>query len=410
METKQSQVPDTATAPSVQSATTLKPPFWVRAPVIVLGTVVLAGAFLLGMRYLVETFTHETTDDAFLDAHIVSLAPPVAGRVSRVNVTDNQAVEAGQVLLELDPRDLEIQLNQKQAATRAAEANVELIKSSVDLFRTQIATAEATAKQSAAEAGASEATAKRANADLKRGQELMANHTISAQEFDTLKAIAEAAEANLRAAQEKAVSDQSKIAQSQAQLQAGIKGFERAQAQTRESELDAQAAELNLSYARVICPSAGIVTKKAVVAGDYVQVGQSLMALVPRQLFVTANFKETQLANIQTNQPVKVTIDAIRGRTFYAHVESIMSGSGARFSLLPPENAVGNYVKVVQRVPVKIVFNQPLEMGQVLGPGMSVVPLVRVASTEIPEWCIVLAAVVLALMVGALWWRLGARR
>lgn len=379
---------------------------WRRPVVIVIGTLLLGFAFLFGLGYLAESFTHETTDDAFLDAHVVSVAPKVAGQVAAVHVADNQQVKAGELLVELDPRDLQVLLDQKKAAVNSARANVDLIKASVDLFRTQIATAEATAKETAAEATASAATAERAEADLKRGQELIANHTISPQEFDTLKATATAAEANLSAAREKAASDQSKILQSQAQFEAGLRGYERAQAQTKETELEAQAAELNLSYTHVLAPQAGRITKKAVVAGDYVQAGQSLLALVPADLYVTANFKETQLASMRTNQPVEVGIDAVPGKVFKAHVDSIMAGSGARFSLLPPENAVGNYVKVVQRVPVKIVFDAPLTIAHALGPGMSVVPSVHVTSFEVPQLAVAAAALVLALACGALWWKL----
>ena len=146
-----------------------------------------------------------------------------------------------------------------------------------------------------------------------------------------------------------------------------------------------QAAELNLSYARVTAPADGYVTKKAVESGDYVQVGQRLMALVPSDLYVTANFKETQVEHIRPGQPVRITVDSAGSRVFAGHVESIMAGSGARFSLLPPENAVGNYVKVVQRIPVKILFDEPVEAEHVLGPGMSVVPSVKVQGYEVSE-------------------------
>jgi membrane fusion protein (multidrug efflux system) len=188
-------------------------------------------------------------------------------------------------------------------------------------------------------------------------------------------------------------------------LEAGVKGYERAQAQTIQAELEAQTAELNLSYTRLSAPADGFITKKAVEKGDYVQVGQRLMALVPSALFVTANFKETQLQNIRTNQSVQVRIDAVPDRTFQGHVESIQAGSGARFSLLPPENAVGNFVKVVQRIPVKIVFDEALVAGHVLGPGESVVPSVKVKGWEPPEVLLVLVAGLVALVVGVLWWR-----
>jgi membrane fusion protein (multidrug efflux system) len=147
------------------------------------------------------------------------------------------------------------------------------------------------------------------------------------------------------------------------------------------------------------------VTKKAVENGDYIQVGQKLMALVPGDLYVTANFKESQLEHIRPGQPARITVDSVEGRVFKGHVDSIMAGSGARFSLLPPENAVGNYVKVVQRIPVKILFDERVEAGHVLGPGMSVVPLVKVKEYEVSETIVVMVAAMGALVVGALWWR-----
>lgn len=377
---------------------------------ILIGTAVLALLFFFGFCYLVETFTHETTDDAFLDANTVTIAPKVAGRIQAVQVDDNEAVKKGDLLVQIDPRDLQVELDQKRAALDSAKANVNLIKASVDLFQTQIATAEATVKQSQAEAAASQALAERAASDLKRAQELIGNRTISPQEFDTAKASAAAAEANLKAALEKAASDQSKVAQAQAQFQAGRMGYERAQAQTRQAEWDVQAAQLNVSYTQVKAPEDGRVTKKSVEKGNYVQAGQSLMALVPNRLFVTANFKETQLVHIRANQPVRITIDSLAGQAFNGHVGSVMAGSGARFSLLPPENAVGNYVKVVQRVPVKILFDEPLNTGHTLGPGMSVVPSVQVSSFTISQDLLAPAAALAGLLLGGLWLWLAQRR
>ena len=393
------------------AARSTKTPFWRRAGVIVSGTVALGGLLFVGLGYLAESLTHETTDDAFLDGNVIAVAPKVSGQVKQVRVTDNQSVRAGELLLEIDPRDLQVALDQKQAAVTAAQANVGLLKATLDLFRSEIATAEATAKQTAAEAGASAATAERARADFKRAEELIQNHTISPQEFDLAKATATAAEASLKAAQEKAASDQSKVAQSQAQFGAGVKAYERAEAQARQADWDEKAAELNLSYARVTAPEAGYVTKKAVENGDYVQVGQKLLALVPTSgLYVTANFKETQLQRIRPGQPASISIDSVESGPLAGHVESIMAGSGARFSLLPPENAVGNYVKVVQRVAVKIVFDGPVEARHVLGPGMSVVPSVRVKGKEMPETVVIGVAVVVALVAGGVWWRAGRKR
>ena len=377
---------------------------------MVVGTLVLFGLLFLGLRYLAEGLTHESTDDAFLDGDVISIAPKVPGQVKKVPVKSNQTVKAGDLLVEIDPRDLAVQLEQKRAALNAARANLDLLKANFELRRAQIGTAEATTKQSTAEVAAAEATAEKARADLKRAEELIGNHTISPQEYDSGKATATAADANLKAARERTVSDQSKVTEAKAQLETSRKALDWGEAQVHQSESDVQAAELNLSYARVTAPADGYVTKKAVENGDYIQVGQKLIALVPSDLYVTANFKESQLEHIRPGQPVRITVDSVEGRAFAGHVDSIMAGSGARFSLLPPENAVGNYVKVVQRIPVKILFDEPVEAGHVLGPGMSVVPVVKVKGYEVSEAIVVVVAAVGALVVGVLWWRAAGTR
>ena len=386
------------------------PSFWKRRPVIAIGTVMLGTLLFLGLHFLARSFTHESTDDAFLSANVVALAPRVAGQVKRVYVDDNQPVKAGELLVEIDPADYEVQLAQKQAAQVAAEANVRLLEASINLLATEVATAEATAKQSEAEAEADQARAGQANSDLKRAEDLIRKNTISPQEFDSAKAAAAAADATLKAGREKASSDRSKIAESQAQLEAGRRAWQRAQAQAHQAEADVRQAKLNLSYTRLTAPQEGRVTHKAVEEGDYVQVGQRLLALVPAEVWVTANFKETQLQRIQPGQPVKIEVDSIGGRTFAGHVDSIQAGSGAAFSLLPPENAVGNFVKVVQRVPVKITFDKPVEAGHALGPGMSVVPHVRVKGFEVPDPVVAVVAGLLALSLGYLWWRQSGKR
>jgi membrane fusion protein, multidrug efflux system len=165
---------------------------------------------------------------------------------------------------------------------------------------------------------------------------------------------------------------------------------------------------LNRSYTGIVAPVDGRITRKAVEPGDYIQVSQRLMAIVPTNIWVVANFKETQLSKIRTNQPVEIFVDSVKGRTFPGRVQSMQAGSGAAFSLLPPENAVGNYVKVVQRVPVKIVFDNPLEAEHVLGPGMSAEPTVQVGK-PIPEIVVIIIAIFLTLIVGVFWWRAAAK-
>ena len=383
-----------------------KRPIWKRPVIVLLGTALIGFFLFLGLRSFISSLTHESTDDAFLDGDIVSVAPKVAGQVKAVHVIENQPVASGALLVEIDPADLDVQLAQKQAALEASHANSRLLRASFELLQRQVDTARALANQSQAEAEAARATADRANADWKRAENLIGSHAISQQEYDSAKAAALSANANFKAAQQKAASDESKVAETEAQLEAGRRALERAEAQAKQTAIDVKAADLNLSYTHVLAPAAGHVTRKAVEAGDYVQAGQRLLALVPTNLWVTANFKETQLTQIRPGQRASIRIDSLEDRSFAAHVESIQAGSGARFSLLPPENAVGNYVKVVQRVPVRIVFDAPPQFDHVLGPGMSVVPSVRVRGWDVPRVIIGLVAIVLAAAVGFVWWRL----
>lgn len=407
-ETQTSNDPQSA-APPGPSKKPAKTPFWKRLPVIVIGTLAFGWLLFFGLRILGESFTHESTDNAFLDGDIISIAPKVYGQVKKVYVNPNQPVKTGDPLLEIDPRDYQIQLEQKKSALVTARANEQVIKASFELLKTEVISAEATAKQSEAEAAADEAKAEQAKADLQRAEDLNQRKIISPQEYDTARTAAVAALASANAGKEKALSDRSKVETAKAQLEAGRRGLERAEAQSEESSLEIQEAELNLSYTRVTAPQDGRVTRKSVEPGDYVQVGQKLMALVQKDIWVTANFKETQLKKIRVGQPVRIEIDSIADHTFPGHVESIQAGSGAAFSLLPPENAVGNFVKVVQRVPVRIFFDAEIPAQFVVGPGMSVDPSVQVLSFEIPEWATLIAAIVLALVAGFFWWKLAQR-
>ena len=202
------------------------------------------------------------------------------------------------------------------------------------------------------------------------------------------------ADANLAAAKQKTVADASRINEAKATQTATEASIGMALATFRQAQTAVQSAQLDLSYTKIFAPCDGRVTRKAVEPGNYVQIGQQLMSIVPPEIWVVANFKESQLKNMRTNQPVLVEIDALGGKKFRAHVDSVQAGSGAAFSLLPPENATGNYVKVVQRVPVKILFDEPLPADHTIGPGLSVTPDVRVSDFEIPDWVIGLVALV----------------
>jgi membrane fusion protein (multidrug efflux system) len=356
---------------------------------------VLAVLLYFALSYLNGYLTHESTDDAFVEGHVVSIAPRISGQVLAVHVLDNQLVHSNELLVEIDPADYAMTVAQKQSAADAQESSYKLALAGLELMHAKVTTAGAAAQESKADTAAAAATAARTKADFERSQELRQQNTISQQEFDSAQAAAQQAEANLNATRQKAAADESRINEAGAQLNATEAGVSMALAQFRQAQTGVQSAQLDLSYTKIVAPSDGRVTRKAVETGDYVQTGQTLLSIVPTEVWVVANFKESQLKHMKPGQPVLVEIDAL-GKTLRAHVDSIQAGSGARFSLLPPENATGNYVKVVQRVPVKIVFDEPLPAGHTIGPGLSVTPDVQVSSFSLPDWATALAAIILA--------------
>jgi membrane fusion protein, multidrug efflux system len=329
----------------------------------IIGAVVLvAAAVTIGVYYVKNVAPYETTDDAFIDAHVTAVAPQVAGRVVSLLAQDNQSVKKGAVLLEIDPRDFQVKVDQ-------AIANLAAAKSRLAQANAQYAVDQAKTEQELANVTATEAEATRAEADYKRALKI-GTSGVSQSEIDLALAAARSTAAQVLVAKNKALAAKAQEGLSAASIQT-------AQADVEQNEASLRQAELDLSYTHVTAPEDGYVTHRSVEPGAYVQTGQALLALVPREVWVVANFKETQLKNMQVGQTVEVKVDAYPHVTFKGHVDSIQAGTGARFSLLPPENASGNYVKVVQRVPVKIVLDN-LDAEHLLGPGMSVEPEVRV--------------------------------
>jgi len=358
--------------------------------------IVLAVLLYWGLNYLISAYTSETTDDAFITGHIVSIAPRVSGQVSAVHVLDNEFVTNGELLVELDPSDYAATLGQKQAAASSSDSNAKAALAGYNLMKVKVTTAEADARKSKADADAAKATYTKAKADFERAKELVKENTISSEEYDQFKAAADEAEADLNSSNDKAAADASKVNEATAQMEAARAEADAVLSQLDESKTEVDTAQLNLSYTKIYAPADGLVTRKQVEAGDYLETGQTILSIVPRDVWVVANFKESQLKNMKPGQPVRVGIDALGGREFAAHVDSIQMGSGAVFSLLPPENAVGNYVKVVQRVPVKIVFNEPLPEDKTIGPGLSVDPRVQTSSFQAPKAVTAIVAIVLA--------------
>jgi membrane fusion protein (multidrug efflux system) len=370
-----------------------------RSKLLWLAAVGLAVLLYSGISLLVSVLTCESTDDAFIAGHIISIAPRIDGQVVAVQVLDNEMVRSNQLLVELDPADNAVAVAQKEAAASSQNANFRTVLAAYELMRAKVVTAEATVRSARADADAAAATAKQAQLDFNRAQDLVKQNTISQQEFDAAAAANTKAQADLRSAQETVDEDNSKVDEAEKQLDAAYAEKDMAFSQFNESQTNVAAAKLNLSYTKIYAPADGRVTRKQVEAGDYLQAGQQIMSLVPTDVWVVANFKESQLVKMRPGQPAMVAIDALGGREFRAHVDSVQAGSGAAFSLLPPENATGNFVKVIQRVPVKILFDEPLPADHTIGPGLSVAPSVQVSSVRVPAWAAALLALILALVI-----------
>jgi len=330
---------------------------------ILTAAVVLVAVIAAGVYYFVFVAPFESTDDAFIDAHVTTVAPQVAGRVERVLVNDNQIVNAGDVLLQIDARDYESKLAQAKANLAAAQSQLAQAKA-------QLAVDQAKAEQEHANLSAVEAQASYAESNLKRLQAIGISG-VSQDQIDSAKTQASFTTANTEVAQNRIRAADAQAGLSQANVAT-------AEANVAQNKAALQQAELNLSYTKVIAPEPGRVTHRTVEIGAYVQPGLALLAIVPTNVWVVANFKETQLTQMRAGDRVAVKVDAYPHIKFTGHVDSIQAGSGARFSLFPPENATGNYVKVVQRVPVKILLDDNSDADVVLGPGMSVEPKVRV--------------------------------
>ena len=333
-----------------------------KAPIALLAVILLVCAASAGY-YFRLVLPYESTDNAFVEGNVIPMASQVPGRVAELLVKDNQAVKKGDVILKIDPSDYEACLAQAVADLAAARSRVEQSKA-------QVKASDAKVAQSKASVNAAEAENQRAADDLKR-YESIEGRAVSKSAFGLAQSQARAAIANLEAAHSQTKAAEAEVALSEA-------GVETASAAVHQAEARLRQAELNLSYTQVMAPVDGRVTRRVVEQGSYIQPGQLLMAIVPRQYWVIANFKEIQLTRMRVGQPVEVVVDAYSDRVIKGRVESIQSGAGARFSLFPPENATGNYIKVVQRVPVKILLDDLPESNLALGPGMSVVPKVRV--------------------------------
>jgi membrane fusion protein, multidrug efflux system len=328
------------------------------------GLLVLAGT----TYWFISTAAYETTDDATVEAHVIQVSPKVSAHVKTVYFDDNYQVKRGELLIELDPRDYDV-------ALAGAVANLASLRSKLTESEAQENVAQAGLGQAKADLARAQATSENAQSDFNRNEQLYKTHVIDRREYDGSAAQAKSDAAAVESASKK-------IASQEAQVRLVSAQYVTAAAEEKQAETQVQQAELQLSYTRIFAPFDGRVTKKSVEPGNYVQPGQTLFSLVPPEIWVVANFKETQLRRMRVGQPVSVRADAVPGRDFRAHVESVQVGTGSRFTLLPPENATGNFVKVVQRVPVKIVFDEPEAEPERLWAGESVEPKVDVRTSS----------------------------
>jgi membrane fusion protein (multidrug efflux system) len=305
---------------------------------------------------------YESTDDAFIDNRTVQISAQVAAAIVDVPVNDNQLVDAGAELVRLDDRDYVAQRDQAYAQVNQARA-------SIDNLTAQIAAQQAKVEQAKKQVTQAEAALTFARQQAERYQQLASKGSGTVEQAQQYASNLQQSDAGLAAARANAMATEKQIGVLQAQRELAFGQLAQARAMLEQ-------AQANMARTIIAAPVAGRVTKLTAAKGGYAAVGQTLMMFVPREVWVTANFKETQLKLMRPGQPVAIAIDAYPDRTFAGHVDSVQSGSGTAFSLLPAENATGNYVKIVQRVPVKITFDRMPDVQ--LGPGMSVVPTVKV--------------------------------
>jgi len=331
---------------------------YILAAVVIVALVVIGA----GVLWWLHARNYISSDDAFIDTRTVQVTPQVGGTITAVPVTDNQHVQKGELLLRIDQRDYDAALAQAKAQVEQAQAGVENANAQIAAQQANIAQAKTAVTQA-------QAALKFSQQQYTRAQNLYARGAGTEQALQQ-------AETDLT--QKKAALQASEASETAAEKQLGVLRAQRtsALAQVDAAKASVNTAQVNLDRTTITASEAGSIANLTAAVGGYAQPGQSLMALVPEKVWVTANFKETEIGEMKIGDPVSITVDAYPGKTFKGHIASIQAGSGTAFSLLPAQNATGNYVKIVQRVPVKIVFDG--NPGVYLGPGMSVVPTVKI--------------------------------
>lgn len=318
---------------------------------------------IFGIFSLIYSSFYQSTDDAFVEAHMVYFSPKVSGEIIELNVDDNTEVKKGEILAQIDPKDYEIAL--ENAIARLEKAKAELKVSTSDVEKMSAMTGR---NKNSIESAKSKLDY--ANSDYVRYKNAFKDGAVTKQDFDNAVKNLEVARAQFKEAQED-------LKATNSALQSAISKKTSQNAEIKRLMAEVEQAKLNLSYTTLISPVTGTVTNKSIELGNYVQTAHPIMTIVPKDCYIIANFKETQLTNMKKGQKVTIKIDTYKNKKFNGIVDSIQQASGAKASLFPPENAVGSYVKVVQRVPVKILFTDDISEFNIV-PGMSVVPKVKV--------------------------------
>jgi membrane fusion protein (multidrug efflux system) len=331
--------------------------------------------------YLQYSATHISTDDAFVDGRMHIIAPKIFGTVKALHVQDNQFIKRNDLILEIDPADYEVMVRQAQADLDNERTTLSEIVDSVDTVKKQMGQITAALEQGQANLELQKANLELARVNLQRAEYLVKKEAIAKQQYDTTKNGYEVAVAQVKAAGAQVKQFDASLVAQKALIKQTEAKIPSQKALIRQKQAALQQAKLNREYTKIYAPTDGYITNRTVEVGNQIQVAQPLMAVVPldqENIWITANYKETQLKKVKPGQKVVIKVDTFPGRVFSGKVDSVMAGTGAVFSLFPPQNATGNYVKVVQRIPVKIAIDRGSDPGHLLRVGMSVVSTILI--------------------------------
>jgi membrane fusion protein (multidrug efflux system) len=347
---------------------------------ILFPTIIMIGGVTL-FFYLQYKKTHISTDDAFVDGRIHLIASKVPGTVKGIYVKDNQFIKKNDLILEIDPIDYDVRVREAQADLEAERAKLSEIRDGVETVKKRLSEIIASLETARANLELQEANLRQAEIDFKRTESLFQKQVIPREQYDRAKTAYQVAAAQVKAAREQIKQLEASIETQRALIKQTESAILPQEATIKQKEATLKGVELNKDYTKIYAPSEGYIAKRTVEVGNQIQVGQPLMAVVPLDdIWITANYKETQLERVKPGQKVEIKVDTYPGKVFYGRVDSIMAGTGAVFSLFPPENATGNFVKVVQRIPIKIILDKEADPNHILRIGMSVIPTILIDS------------------------------